>query len=386
MNLDQKRNILKAQLETAINDLKKQAESQDCKIAQRRRAGYLYAIDAVRNIVPEKWFSDLLNQHFSVLKKYRNSNALDLADTIESYGGLNKTIKLIEAVLALRGEGLHTQQRIDYMDQVLWGLKDLRSLTPQHKEEAVIRWNSILPYCALCWRLRSRSHYYCEKHHPINSTKLYKQQKYAAITALKYLTNQNRTAYEKYLAQPNKQKKLGPHLYNLVSGYAPHPRVFIRHCKDSAKSGNRIKLSNDILRTCKDTYPISYEKIKRINPDDFGDWFSWCVAIVRCLDPSEPNIWKKKECLALFKELKYWTTLIAILHRFECVERINNIENQRGPTVGYGANLEQHQLIKDLLAQQLATNNKTNLSEIARTLGLSRQRIHQITKKYNLLS
>ncbi|MCV5961600.1 hypothetical protein OFO30_40065, partial [Escherichia coli] len=76
------------------------------------------------------------------------SNAIHLAEIIESYGGLNKTIKLIETVLALRGFSLHTQRRVNYADQVLLGLKDLRSLTPQHQEEEV-RWNSVLPYCAL---------------------------------------------------------------------------------------------------------------------------------------------------------------------------------------------------------------------------------------------
>lgn len=103
MDLDQKRNALRLQLETAINDLKKQAESQGCKIAQRRRVGYLYAVDAARNIVLETWFTKLLSQHGSVIKKHRSSNAIKLADIVEIYGGLNKTIKLIEAVLALRG-------------------------------------------------------------------------------------------------------------------------------------------------------------------------------------------------------------------------------------------------------------------------------------------
>ncbi|MDS1909417.1 MarR family transcriptional regulator [Vibrio parahaemolyticus] len=385
MDLDQKRNALRVQLETAINDLKSQSESQGCKIAQRRRSGYLYAVDAARNIVLETWFTKLLRQHGTILKKYSSSNAIHLAEIIESYGGLNKTIKLIETVLALRGFGLHTQRRVNYADQVLLGLKDLRSLTPQHQEEEV-RWNSVLPYCALCWRLRSRSHYYCEKHHPIRSTKLYKQQQYAAITALKRLPNQNSTAYEKYLVQPNKQKNLGRQLYALVSGYAPHPRVFLRHCKDSAMSGDWITLSKNIVQTCKVTYPASYKKIKQIKPDDFRNWPSWCIAIVRCLDPTEPNAWNEKECLTLFNELNTWTTLIGILHRFECVERINSIETKRGPDVGYGANLEQHQLIKELLKQQLATNSKTNLSDIARTLGLSRQRVHQIIKKNQLLS
>ncbi|MFV8448446.1 MarR family transcriptional regulator [Vibrio campbellii] len=385
MDLDQKRNALRIQLETAINDLKKQAEYRGCKIAQRRRSGYLYAVDAARNIVLEPWFTKLLRQHGTILKKYSSSNAIHLAEIIESYGGLNKTIKLIETVLALRGFGLHTQRRVNYADQVLLGLKDLRSLTPQHQEEEV-RWNSVLPYCALCWRLRSRSHYYCEKHHPIKSTKIYKQQKYAVITALKHLPNQNNTAYEKYLAQPNKQKKLGRQLYDLVSGYAPHPRVFLRHCKDSAKAGDWLSLSKNIVQTCKVNYPASYKKINQIKSDDFGQWSSWCIAIVRCLDPKEPNAWSDKECLTLFNELNTWTTLIGILHRFECVERINSIETKRGPDVGYGANLEQHQLIKELLKQQLATNSKTNLSDIARTLGLSRQRVHQIIKKHQLLS
>lgn len=385
MDLDQKRNALKLQLETAINDLKNQAESQGCRIAQRRRYGYLYAVDAVRNIVLEPWFTKLLSQHGSVLKKYSSSNAIHLAEIVESYGGLNKTIKLIEAVLALRGFGLDSQQHTDYVDQVLWGLKDLRSLTPQHQEETM-RWNSVLPYCALCFRLRSRSHYYCEKHHPIKSTRLYKQQKYAAITALKHLPNENCEAYEKYLVKPNKQKKLGRQLYDLVSGYAPHPRVFLRHCKDSAISGDWITLSKNIVQTCKVTYPASYKKIKQIKPDDFRNWPSWCIAIVRCLDSTEPNTWNEKECLTLFSELNTWTSLVGILHRFECVERINSIETKRGPGVGYGANLEQHQLIKDLLKQQLVTNSKTNLSEIARTLSLSRQRIHQIIKKHQLLS
>ncbi|MDF5139113.1 MarR family transcriptional regulator, partial [Vibrio parahaemolyticus] len=129
MDLDQKRNALRLQLETAINDLKKQAESQGCKIAQRRRVGYLYAVDAARNIVLETWFTKLLRQHGTILKKYSSFNAIHLAEIIESYGGLNKTIKLIETVLALRGFGLHTQRRINYADQVLLGLKDLRSLT-----------------------------------------------------------------------------------------------------------------------------------------------------------------------------------------------------------------------------------------------------------------
>ncbi len=159
--------LLRLQIETAINDLKNQAKSRGCKIAQRRRSGYLHAVDAARN--------------------------------------------------------------------------------------------SVLPYCALCWRLRSRSHYYSEKHHPIKSTKLYKQPKYAAITALKRLPNQNNTVYEKYLVQPNKQKNLGRQLYDLVSGYAPHPRVFLRHCIDSAKAGDWLSLSKNIVQTCKVHYPASYK-------------------------------------------------------------------------------------------------------------------------------
>ncbi|WP_241825001.1 hypothetical protein [Salinivibrio sp. IB872] len=95
MSLDQKRNALRVQLETAINDLKNQAESQGCKIAQRRRSGYSYAVDAFRNIVLEPWFNTLLSQHDSVLQKHRSSNAIKLADIVEIYGGLNKTIKLI---------------------------------------------------------------------------------------------------------------------------------------------------------------------------------------------------------------------------------------------------------------------------------------------------
>ncbi len=384
MDLDQSRNTLRLQLEEAIKNLKNQAESHNCKIAQRRRSGYLYAVDAVRNIVLEPWFTKLLSQHGITLKKHSNSCALVLADIVESYGGLNKTIKLIETVLDLRGFGLHTQQRVDYADQVLWGLKDLRSLTPQHQDEAT-RWNSVLPYCALCWRLRSRSHYYCEKHHPIKFTKIYKQQKYAAITALKHLRNENIEAYEKYLAQPNNHKKLGRQLYDLVGGYAPHPRVFLRSCKDSAKSGDWLSLSKNIVQTCKVNYPASYKKIRQIRSDDFGNWSSWCIAVVRCLDPKEPSAWGEKDCINLFNDLNTWTMLIGILHRFECAERISSIETKRGPDVGYGANLEQHQLIKEMLRRQLKINGKTNLSEIARSIGLSRQRVHQIIKKQNLL-
>ncbi|MDF4574083.1 MarR family transcriptional regulator, partial [Vibrio parahaemolyticus] len=78
MDLDQKRNALRVQLETAINDLKSQSESQGCKIAQRRRSGYLYAVDATRNIVLETWFTKLLRQHGTILKKYSSSNAIHL--------------------------------------------------------------------------------------------------------------------------------------------------------------------------------------------------------------------------------------------------------------------------------------------------------------------
>ncbi|WP_236616517.1 hypothetical protein [Vibrio anguillarum] len=70
MEFSQIRNALRLQLETAINDLKKQAESQGCKIAQRRRVGYLYAVDAAWNIVLETWFTKLRSQHGSVLKNH----------------------------------------------------------------------------------------------------------------------------------------------------------------------------------------------------------------------------------------------------------------------------------------------------------------------------
>lgn len=74
--------LLRLQIETAINDLKNQAESQGCKIAQRRRSGYLHAVDAARNIVLEPWFTKLLKQHGTILKKYSSFNAIHLAEII----------------------------------------------------------------------------------------------------------------------------------------------------------------------------------------------------------------------------------------------------------------------------------------------------------------
>lgn len=81
--------LLRLQIETAINDLKNQAKSRGCKIAQRRRSGYLHAVDAARNIVDaarnivlEPWFTKLLRQHGTILKKYSSFNAIHLAEII----------------------------------------------------------------------------------------------------------------------------------------------------------------------------------------------------------------------------------------------------------------------------------------------------------------
>jgi DNA-binding NtrC family response regulator len=76
--------------------------------------------------------------------------------------------------------------------------------------------------------------------------------------------------------------------------------------------------------------------------------------------------------------------IVSTLHRYECTYRYESLPVNFGPDKGYRRNEEQCSSIKQLIDMQRLETGKVNLSEVARMLGLSRQRIHKIVNTYEL--
>ena len=383
IDLHASRIALRKQIEKQANALQGQARVENIKITQRKRARYLYAITALKNIVLEPFFIKAFKAEFKSLKTYESQIINELDSLVIAHGGLNRTILQVEEFLAIRGLWTTNYDEIDYADEVLQSLWKVRSLTPQYKEKTY--WNTVLPTCALCWRLPQSSHYYCSEHHPNRDQKSYKAAKHKVFRALTQLDNIYIESKSEKHKEAGSNSQKASNLYRLLGGFAPHPRYFIKFCKNYVLQATWIELAKSITTTTQELYPATFNCIKRIKPQDYSCWKNWCVAIIRALDPLQPKAWVVREQDKHLINVESWMAIVSTLHRYECTHRYESLPVNFGPEKGYRRNEEQCSSIKQLIDMQRLETGKVNLSEIARTLGLSRQRIHKIVNTYGLL-
>lgn len=380
ISLSLSRIALRKQIEEQINALQLQADAQNIKVAQRKRKGYLYAVLALENIDLEPFFIQAFQSRFNPLKTHKSNEINKLDSLVISHGGLNRTIEQLKELLIFN-RWANSYDEIDYADEILQNLWKVRALTPQYKEK--FYWNTILPTCALCWRLPENSHYYCSGHHPNRAQKSYKAAKHKFFRALTQL--ENIYVESKFEVETLSNSQKASNLYRLLGGFAPHPRYFIMHCKEHVLEELWIDLAKSITATSQELYPAAFNFIKRIKAQDYSSWKNWCVAIIRALDPLQPQVWVDREQDKYFVKVEHWTTIVSTLHRYECTHRYESLAVKFGPEKGYGRKEQQCSSIKKMIDIQRLETGKVNLSEIARTLGLSRQRIHKIVSTYRLL-
>ncbi|TOC23743.1 MarR family transcriptional regulator, partial [Vibrio parahaemolyticus] len=72
--------------------------------------------------------------------------------------------------------------------------------------------------------------------------------------------------------------------------------------------------------------------------------------------------------------------ILSILARYEATQRIYQ-PLKSGPMKGYGADVERREILRELYRKQLEDNGRVNLSQIAREMGLSRQRVSVLVKE-----
>ncbi|ENH2301110.1 MarR family transcriptional regulator [Vibrio parahaemolyticus] len=108
--------------------------------------------------------------------------------------------------------------------------------------------------------------------------------------------------------------------------------------------------------------------------------------VIESLDDSgvESSRWEASEELNHFDNGPLRFAILNILARYEATQRIYQ-PLKSGPMKGYGADVKRREILRELYRKQLEDNGRVNLSQIAREMGLSRQRVSVLVKELQLM-
>ncbi|MFS1935437.1 hypothetical protein [Vibrio splendidus] len=136
-------------------------------------------------------------------------------------------------------------------------------------------------------------------------------------------------------------------------------------------------------------YPTSFHYLKQAEEltqfTIYNSLLDWGYLVIKSLDNSgfESSRWKASKELIHLNNDQLRLVILNILARFEATQRIYQ-PFKSGPMKGYGADLDRRKKLTELYHKQLEDSGRVNLSQIARDIKLSRQRVSILVKELKL--
>lgn len=375
---------LTSNIRDALTELKLTAQDQDKRISAKPKKGYICVLTALEGVELETQFIFDIQKIFSPIKAHALVPVYSMAQFIRSNGGINYSVERLRDYLTITATDSTDPMSI-YANSFYGSLLDIHASTSRsHLRQS----SSPLPYCAFCWRRVEDSAGYCQIHHPNQSKRSFYKTKSALISALKHSNSKYLKEYDALAKNSIKKYGFSKYAFKWTASFASHPALIARYLNDTEVSDKNIEeVITQILRFTKDEYPESFQLLTLINFSDISHWQDFVLLIINALDPIESTFWEAEgveEWMSPNGSSPNIMVLLTLLQRHEALQYIGNLPRPRGPTKGAilpSRNEVLRQEIKDLIQLQVEQGQKKNMAEIARQLGLSRQRISYIMKE-----
>ena len=316
-------------------------------------------------------------------------------------------------------------EKINYLTNLYFHLSCIKNLIKSSKKIKKRDFVAPTEFCVLCWRLVNKaefvslsspevyqvnpvkgkitnpkgySNYYCFEHHPKIRNSKYHYARAALTYAIKVLNINTVDIIDPlvfYAATSRCVQKTNPLDHKETSNAVKLGGRETWH--------NRAYLIKEMSRL---HYPNAYHAIEKIVIENQVSWIGWFHSIIDSLDSHNSTLLKKdlfnwKSSGVDIKEMSNKDAiasdyigedvLISILHRFECVCKINEIyiENKtnrpRGPKKGSVKKNDMLRLkIINIVNKQLEESTHINGAQIARDLGISRERVSKLLKEMSI--
>lgn len=337
-----------------------------------------------------------VNKKFSVGKFLRKAKTIKKSKLI-----VNKSEEILREDILI-DDYERRDSEIDYLKNLYHCLETISVLIKKSRRVHRRKSSYFPEYCAFCWRLINKnmilnysesadySAYYCLIHHPKKSDANYHKARTSLISALKNISALNDEYISRYL-----NKDLNPRFfYKATARFSKKhkPRDKNNQIADADDWKNSI---NYILTTTNNNYPYASKAINQIDLNKVNSWKGWFYSVINALDPTGQDSSSWDDANEKWNQASDYetvqspytgeTVLLNILHRYEATCQIKAMPQPRGPKSGQVKKNNKLRLeIKKIAEQQLISKNKINAQEIARKLGLTRQRINVLLKELGL--
>tara|TARA_R110001583_G_C5647577_1_gene408422 strand:+ start:462 stop:1658 length:1197 start_codon:yes stop_codon:yes gene_type:complete len=371
----------------AIGLVKVASKEEGKSVVAKRRAGGIYVVDHLRGISLLDCFASKFKSIYPPIRscqKSRGKGLDDLASLIESQGGLKKAIVNLRSFLHEYGNKARklNDEELFYGSRVLGVCLDAEGATTR---KGVRRYRMPLPFCALCWRRVEDSKYYCQIHHPKQSSNKY----YSSRTALIHAVKKSKLQYQRELGERVEGRSnihWGKLMYKWTGSFAPPItgiKVLFPSIDDPKNSWEDI--ASMILDYCKDSLPKTRKKLGGLTATDYQSWRDFSLGVIAKLDPIESAFWEADsidDWLDLGQPIPAWLTLLSLLGRYEAYEIICSMPNHRGPKKG---EVPVNESLRDDIRAEVkriqSEGGKVVQAQIARKFGVSRNTINKHMKK-----
>lgn len=367
--------LFESQFNLALNKL--MVEYQNNKIYLGRRSGGTYFAMFFKKVELNQEAILLTLKYTPYVKKYSDEVPVTLMQLFEYSGGLKKTQQRINTTLKFN-KGLIPDNLFSYLDNLLIHINRLNFIGYKKYVPACK-----LPICVLCYReVSPKSKSYCSYH------SIKKNYQHDKLKLLAYIKRENGDYLEEIRNYNNKGVRVSPEdLLNYLNTI-PVKSHFIDHQKlKELWRQDWQKYAEYMLNITQQYYPLTYAHINNIRINDFTNWITFSQALKLRFDPENYMKPSNAEWL-LFEnnehDILYFLTVAA---RFNLYLKLKDFSPKRGPKKGtVMTNLPLRNNISKLLNHQKLNNKKFNFSEIAKKLGISRQRVSYIIKNDPLIS
>lgn len=387
LDLEQASQELTSDIRDVLTELKLTTKVQGKRISAKPKKGYVCVLTVLEEIELETQFISSFQKVFKPIKAHANTQFDSLSQFIRSNGGINYSVNRVRDYLKITTiDG--TNPTSIYASSVYGSLLDVQASTSRRD----LRQSSFtLPYCAFCWRRVEDSAGYCQIHHPNQSKRSFYKAKSALEFAVQHTQSKYQDEYHRLKAEGFRKHGFSKYAFKWTASFARHPSLINRYLNNDEISDKNIKdISGSVLKFTQNEYPKTFQLLTKVSSREFTSWQDFVLQVVKALDPIEAAFWEAQD-------LEKWMdpgrshpnifVLLMIMQRHEAYQYINSLSRPRGPTKGAALpskKMDLRRKIEVLVQSQKHNGQKTNRSEIARQLSLSRQRVSILMKELKI--
>ena len=394
---------LEAELVVNLERLKVTASQKGLKLLQKKHSDSCGILVSTALSQPQlsSHYSNLLSDTLTFCKKHEGLKPQNIEELVRYCGGLKATVKNIQHAYEFE-LSVKFDDELEFLlyaiESVLLKAIAATNQTPKWLSYEVAedrgklgaynaQYRIHLPMCALCWKRTSSFSFYCKEHHSIHNKKAYNSavRKVFSFTT-RHSSNLDLISFANgYTKQSGKQRGLTTKLFGMVNDTVPPVMNILSFQTET----HWESYADSIITYTHEHYPASFHRLKQVKNfmqyRAYGSLLDWGYIVIDCLDSSgnESSSWKGSQELTHLNNDQLRFALLHILARYEATQRIYQ-PLKSGPMKGFGADVERRETLSELYNKQLRENGRVNLSQIAREMKLSRQRVSVLAKELKL--